>query len=329
MKTAFSLLLLLTPLLAAQPQKSSQAGTRDTSFTVHSAAAKLHKQYPFARIAEPPLPRGVRVHKNLVYSTIGSRKLRLDILRPENLRRGPYPAVILIHGGGWRSGDRSQAIPMARRLAGSGYVAVAVEYRLSTEALYPAAVHDLKGAIRWLRAHAATYGIDRSKIAALGCSAGGQLAALLGTTNGDRFFEEATGSPYQSSDVQAVVDIDGVLDFNTADEIGADSIAAKTKAASLWFGGSIYEKRDLWVEASPITHVGPTTPPMAFINSSLDRFHFGRDRMIEKLNSLGIESEVHAIPDTPHPFWLFDPWFDTTCRYVIAFLDKTLKKPIR
>lgn len=218
---------------------------------------------------------------------------------------------------------------MARRLADRGYVAAAVEYRLSPEALYPAAVHDLKAAIRWLRANGARFKIDTTRIAALGCSAGGQLAALLGTTNNDASFEGSTGSPGHSSTIQAVVDIDGVLDFNTPDEIGPDSIAAKTKAASLWFGATIYEKPSLWAEASPIAHVGRATPPIAFINSALDRYHFGRDATIGKLNSLGIYSEVHMIPNTPHPFWFFEPWFDKTCNYVTAFLEKTLKKPHR
>jgi acetyl esterase/lipase len=325
MKLVLLILLFVQPLPAAR-QVPRQEVKRDTSFTVLSTAAKLRKQYPFVRIAEPPLPKGVSLHRNLVYSTIGTRQLHLDILRPENSRRGPSPVVLLIHGGGWRSGDRSQAIPMGKRLAAIGYVAAAVEYRLSTEALYPAAVHDLKAAIRWLRANASKFGIDTTRIAALGCSAGGQLAALLGTTNGKPEFEGLSGSIGHSSTVQAVVDIDGVLDFNTPDEIGADSIVAKTKAASLWFGGTFAEKRNVWEEASPITHVGPTTPPIAFINSSLDRYHFGRDEMIGKLKTLGIYSEVHTLPDTPHPFWLFDPWFETTCKHVISFLDKNLKQ---
>lgn len=323
------IIILFPAILAAQPQKSPVSDLRDTSFTVQSTAVKIAKQFPSARIAEPPLPQGVRVYENLVYSTVGGRELHLDIFTPAATRKGPHPVVILIHGGGWRSGDRTQTIPMARRFAGDGYVAAAVEYRLSPEALYPAAVHDLKAAIRWLRANGARFDIDTTKIAALGCSAGGQLAALLGTTNNNPAFEGTTGSPAHSSTVQAVVDIDGVLDFNTPDEIGADSVAAKTKAASLWFGGTIYEKPHLWVEASPITHVGPAAPPIAFVNSALDRFHFGRDAMIQRLNALGIYSEVHTIPDTPHPFWFFEPWFDTTCKYVTAFLDKALKKPLR
>jgi len=324
-----SIILILPPLLACQQEKSPAVSARDTSFTVQSTAAKIQKQFPFARIAEPSLPKGASVYENLVYSAVGRRELRLDVIVPAPGEHESYPAVILIHGGGWRSGDRSQTMPMARRLTGSGYVAVPVEYRLSPEALYPAAIHDLKAAIRWLRANAARFQIDTTRIAALGCSAGGQLAALLGTTNENRSFEGETGSPGHSSAVQAVVDIDGVLDFNTPDEIGADSVAARTKAASLWFGGSIYEKPHLWVEASPTTHVGPKTAPIAFINSALDRFHFGRDTMIRKLNAFGIYSEVHMIPDTPHPFWFFEPWFDSTCIYTAAFLDKTLKNAPR
>jgi acetyl esterase/lipase len=329
MKTWSALIPLVPMILAAQAQQAPMGPTRDTSFTVQSTAAKLQKQFPAARIAEPPIPRGVSVHENLVYSRVGRRELHLDILIPPSAPGKTHPAVIMIHGGGWRSGDRSQNIPMARRLAGGGYVAVAVEYRLSPEALYPAAVHDLKAAIRWLRANAAEFHIDTTRIAALGCSAGGQLAALLGTTNNNPAFEGTTGSPAHSSSVQAVVDIDGVLDFNTPDEIGSDPVAAKTKAASLWFGGTIYEKPHLWAEASPTSHVGRTTPPIAFINSALDRFHFGRDSMIQKLNALGIYSEVHTIPNTPHPFWFFEPWFDMTCKYATAFLDRTLKKSRR
>ena len=329
MRSLIWIFLLLPVALPSQSKKEPIARGRDTSFTIQSTAAKLKRQFPHARIAEPSLPPGVRVHEGLVYSTIGTRELRMDILVPSAARETPRPAVILIHGGGWRSGDRSQTIPMARRLAEAGYVSAAVEYRLSPEALYPAAVHDLKAAIRFLRANSARFGIDTARIAALGCSAGGQLAAFLGTTNNNRAFEGSTGWPAHSSAVQAVVDIDGVLDFNTPDEIGADSVAARTKAASLWFGGTIFEKPHLWTDASPTTHVGPATAPIAFINSALDRYHFGRDAMIQKLNALGIYSEVHTIPDTPHPFWFFEPWFDITCKHVTAFLDKTFRAPLR
>lgn len=320
------LILQLTPLfLDGQSQNGAGGFLRDTSYTIHSAAAKIRRTHPFALVAAPVRSDRVRATENIAYSVIDGRRLLLDIVSPGADSRQPAPAVLLIHGGGWRSGDRSLTVPLALRLAEEGYAAVPVEYRLSPEARYPAAVHDLKAAVRWIRANGTNYGIDTSKIAALGCSAGGQLAALLGTTNGKKLFEGASGFAGTSSTVQAVIDIDGVVDFRTADEIGADSIAAKDRPASLWFGATIFQNPKIWEEASPISHVSHTTPPVAFINSSIDRFHFGREPMIRRLKALGIYSEVHTLPGTPHTFWLFEPWFDATCGYVVSFLNKTLK----
>lgn len=128
--------------------------------------------------------KGVRLVRDVVYSTVGGRELRLDIFYPAGRKRKGYPGVLLIHGGGWRSGDKSQQGPLAQQLAAKGYVALAVEYRLSPEAPYPAAVLDVKAAVRWMRANAATLRLDATKISALGCSSGGHMAALLGTTNG-------------------------------------------------------------------------------------------------------------------------------------------------
>jgi pectinesterase len=297
---------------------------RDTSFTVASAAINVLAGYPHATIVFPSLPPGVAERKNLVYASIGTRNLHLDAYLPDTPARRPYAGVILVHGGGWRSGDRSQAVPMAQRLAAAGYVALAVEYRLSPEALYPAALHDLKSAVRWMRAHARELTLDTSRIAALGCSAGGHLAALLGTTNGDRRFEGTGEHPGYSSAVQAVVDIDGVLDFTHPAESGKDTGSAKPSAGASWIGATYRERPDLWREASPLQHVSRQTPPILFLNSSLDRFHAGRDEMIVKLQAYGIPSRVQTLPGTPHPFWFFQPWFDTTCTYVIRFLDTTL-----
>jgi pectinesterase len=315
--------LALNVVLVAQKQNERLEIPRDTSFTLFSAAERIKNQYPEARLVLPELPKGVIVHNDLVYAQYGQRALHLDIFRPENKKS--LPAVILIHGGGWRTGERSQGIPIAQRLAAHGYVAATVEYRLSIEALYPAAVYDLKAAVRWMHAHAAEYSIDTTRIAVLGCSAGGQLAALLGTTNGDRRFEGSGGNAGHSNDVHAVVDIDGILDFTDPAESGKDTIPEKPSAGSYWFGGPLRDKRELWVEASPLVHVNAKTAPIIFINSSLERFHAGRDAMIEKLNALGIYSEVHTIPDTPHTFWFFHPWFERTCDFALAFLNKTLK----
>ena len=316
----FSLLLIY----AAGTSAPQERIPRDTSFTVFGTVEKVLKQYPNARLVVPQHLDRLLVEENIPYATPGGRVLHLDIYRPK--ASGRYPAVVLIHGGGWRSGDRSQGIPLAQRIAERGYVAVTVEYRLSIEALYPAAVFDLKAAVRWLRSHSAERAIDSTKIAALGVSAGGHLAALLGTTIGIKRFEGDEGNRGHSSTIQAVVDIDGILDFTDPAESGKDTISGKPSVGSYWFGGPLREKRELWSDASPLVHVDSNTAPILFINSSLARFHAGRDEMIKKLNALAIYSEVHTFPDTPHPFWLFQPWFEPTCEYAIVFLDRTLKK---
>ena len=201
-------------LACALPTFAQQlTGQRDTSFTTYSAFVKAKKNYPNISIAQPAVPASIQAKTNLTYCTVGSRNLQLDIFYPKAKRKKGYPAVLFIYGGGWRSGERSQHVPMAQQLAAKGYVTVTADYRLSTEALYPAAVHDLKAAIRWMRANAKQYPIDTTKIAVWGFSAGGQLASLIGTTNGDAQFEGESCYKSHSSSVQAIVDVDGTLAF--------------------------------------------------------------------------------------------------------------------
>jgi acetyl esterase/lipase len=329
MKSATSIIIasvLLVNLLTAQPKGIPGAGQRDTSFTVNNTATKVLKQYPHARVVVPKIPGGVVAHENLVYANDGERKLHLDLFAPLKKSAKGYPGVLLIHGGGWRSGYRQMEWPMAQHLAAKGFVTATVEYRLSTEALYPTGIHDLKAAIRWMRTNAARYNVDPKKIAVYGCSAGGELAAFLGTTGEMKKFEGSLGDLHQSSLVQAVVDIDGVLDFTDPAESAKDSIPEKPSAGKAWFGASFKDKPDVWREASPINHINENTAPILFVNSSLPRYHAGRDEGIEKMKKLGIYSEVRTIPDTPHPFWLFHPWFDEAFGYIVTFLDKTLKQ---
>ena len=321
MKKIFLMLLVICGLISAQPKKEIP---RDTSFSLGSTMAKVYKQFPTAKLVESKLPDGVEEQRNIVYTAYGDRDLHLDIFTPK--QKGKlYPGVILIHGGGWRSGYRQMEIPMAQFLAAKGYVTATVEYRLSIEALYPAAVNDLKIAVRWMRANAVKYNIDTNKIAVYGCSAGGQLAALVGTTNGIMHFENYSIYFKHSSNVQAVVDVDGVVDMTDPNESGKDTIPGKPSAGMLWFGATYNERRDLWTEASPINYVNEKTPPILFVNSSIPRYHAGRDEMIRKLNSYNVYSEVHTIPNTPHPFWLFHPWFDQAAHLIWKFLDRVFK----
>ena len=314
------IIIIHSVLLSAQP--------RDTSFTVYGAVLKVTNKYPEAKLVIPKLPKGIHQKKDIVYISYGSRKMHLDIYSPA-MKKKLFPAVILIHGGGWRSGNRQMETPMALFLASHGYVAATVEYRLSPEALFPAALFDIKAAIKWIRSNSDKYNIDTNKIAIYGCSAGGQLAALLGTSNDNPSAPNFNTSSfpgsvnnYHSSRVQAIIDIDGVLDMTDPNESGKDTLMSKPSAGKSWFGFSYKQKPDLWKEASALNCVNINSAPVCFINSSNSRFHAGRDEMISKLNKLNIYSEVHTVPNTPHEFWLFHPWFEIASAHILKFLDK-------
>jgi len=313
-------LIVGTQLVAAQQLPAP----RDTSFTVHSAFTKAKKNYPAISVARPAVPTTIRVQPNVTYCTIGSRSLQLDVFQPKTKRKQGYPAVLFIFGGGWRSGDRSHHVPMAQQVAAQGYVTVTADYRLSTEAVYPAAVHDLKGAIRWMRANAKAYNIDTTRIAVWGFSAGGQLASLIGTTSHDAALEGASCHLNHSSSVQAIVDVDGTLAF-IHPESGEGNDSKGPSAATYWFGASKAEKPELWHQAGALNHVTSKTPPIVFINSSVDRMHAGREDMIKQLDAFHIYHETHTFPESPHTFPLFNPWFEPTLNYTVKFLDKVFK----
>ncbi|HEX8334698.1 MAG TPA: alpha/beta hydrolase [Segetibacter sp.] len=310
------MLFIIILFVASGASAQQKIIPRDTSFTIHSAYVKEKKKYPFIEIAEPPIPNNISIQRDIVYTSIKQRELHLDVYYPKN-KRQKYPAVLLIHGGGWKSGDKSQNEAMALQLASKGYVAVTAEYRLSTEAQYPAALYDLRQAIRWMRTNAGKYGLNKNKIAVLGVSAGGQLAALLGTTYdhkkvGGRKIKKRINS------IQAIIDIDGILAFKHPE-------SAEGKMAAEWLGGTYEENPVVWQEASALTHVGKNTPPTLFINSSNPRFHAGQNDFINKLQPYRIYHEVHTIPDTPHTFWLFHPWFRPTVDIVSSFLNRIFK----
>lgn len=306
--------------LAINKPVSGQVLPKDTSFTIEKTYIKELKKRPFIQIASPIYPDSASKQLNVVYKHIGKRELLLDIYYPR-VNKKYKPAVLLIFGGGWSSGDKSHNIAMSTILVKNGYVAVSAEYRLTPEAKYPAGFFDLKDAIRWMKANATTFGIDTSKIAVLGCSAGGQLASLLGTTNGNKHFETPQDMSKFSSNIHTVVNIDGTLAFHHPESDG-DKVVTNP-----WLGGTYSEATQNWVDAAPLTHVDSNTVPFLFINSSIPRFHAGRTDFIVQLNKWKIYSEVHEFDDTPHPFWFFYPWFDDMMKKIVNFLNIQFKRP--
>src|ERR1043165_3185606 len=288
---------------------------RDTSYNVQHAWGNIVKHYPDSRIVPSKLPEGVKAEYNLVYATLentpyGKRDLHLDVIQPA--KKGKYPALVMIHGGAWRSGTKEMEHPMGEYAATHGYVAVPVDYRMSLEAKYPNAVYDIKAAIRWIKANAEKYSVDTSHIAIEGESAGGHLAALVGMTNNVALFEGTEGVMTTSSTVHAVVDVDGVVNFLAPRSLNLPGYPD-------WLGGPFTEKPATWKEASPAYLVGQQTVHIVFFTSALPKFTAGMYDMIDLLNENGLYSEIHKIPDSPHSFWLFEPWFEPTVNYMVTF----------
>ncbi|PPK88753.1 acetyl esterase/lipase [Neolewinella xylanilytica] len=309
--------LLLGGALLAVAVGHGQSGytPRDTSYSIHSTYLKVKKDHPAVRPVYARSYEGVREDTNLVYASVEARRdLHLDVWYPK-VRAGLRPGILMIHGGGWTTGSKENLHPMAQRLAAEGYVTVTPEYRLSAEAPYPAGVRDLKRAVRWMRAHAEEYGIDTSRIAAYGASAGAHLASLLGTTNElSRYDTPGTSNAY-SDDVQAVLNIDGIVSFVHPDAEPEWS----GKSANAWLGDYVLNY-PRWREASPLEYVDEATPPFLFVNSSYPRFHAGREELIKKLNQYNTFSKVYTLENSPHGFWLLQPWFEPTVDHAVNFL---------
>jgi acetyl esterase/lipase len=296
------------------------------SYTAETTYKKLAPAYPFIRIASSEAPPSVRAVTGITYVQRGAHALQLDLYLPAQPKPGLVPGIVLVHGGGWRAGVRANFAPMAIRMAQHGYAAATISYRLSPEAQYPAAVQDARAAVRWMRAHAGEYGIDPARIAIGGGSAGGQIAALAGVTDGLARFDTDGGPGTVASGVQAIVNIDGLSDFTSeAARKYEDDPARQPSSAGAWFGGRYAEKAASWREASPLFYVNAKTPPVLFIVSGQARFSLGRKDMAAKLAAQGVPTQTVQLPATPHSFWLFDPWLGPTVEATVQFLDEYLK----
>lgn len=236
---------------------------------------------------------------------------------------GLWPCILDIHGGGWKARQVDADKPMMERLAQRGFVTALVSYRLSTEAKYPAAIHDCKAALRCLRAHAVELKIDPERIGCMGGSAGGHLSGLTAMTSGLPEFEgDGPFKEYPSTVKAAIV-------MAATQDLVASNRDKTSEGAVLFFGSSAQEKPELYRSASPITHVRAGVPPTIFIEGEKDTLKIGRAEMMERLKALGIETSVHTLKDAPHPFWMSDPWCAQTVEIAAAFFKRHLGEPVQ
>ncbi|MGY2078484.1 alpha/beta hydrolase fold domain-containing protein [Modestobacter sp. SYSU DS0657] len=261
-----------------------------------------------------PGPRGTRLLAGVPYAAVpGWRPMELDLYLPADAT-GPVPVVVFLHGGGWRLGSRRTAGPAYPgaepfgQLAAAGIAVASVDYRLSGEATWPAQLHDVKAAVRWLRARSAELGVDSDRIAAWGESAGGHLAALLGLTADVPALEGQVGLAGPSSAVAAVAAWYPPTDLaRVAADAGGDPDAPDSREAQL-LGAPVPTVPELAEQASPITHASPAAPPFLLLHGRADRFVPcpQSERLAAALESAGTAVQLHTYADADH-MWLGDP----------------------
>jgi acetyl esterase/lipase len=267
----------------------------------------LEDRYPERRIA---FPNGVNGLPDLTYSTVtGFRPLTLDLYLPAAQVSGGAPVIIYVHGGGWTSGHTRHSGAFENwpgvlaSLAGRGYVVASLNYRLSGEAPFPAAEQDVKSAVRWLRANAVRFGIDKRRIGIWGGSAGGQLAALAGTSCGVQALEPLVADakpPAESECVQAVVAWYGVFDFTP---LASNGTAPPPVARYLDCeqGACTDEQISL---ASPIRYIDRSDPPFLLIHGALDKTvaPSQSEKFHAALLASAVRSQLLVLPDVDHSF---------------------------
>jgi acetyl esterase/lipase len=220
--------------------------------------------FPLLALALPT--RALEVTRDIEYAKVGDLSLKLDLYHPPT----PRPLLIVyVHGGAWQAGTKTD-MPLGG-LVLEGFAVASIDYRLSTQAPFPAQAHDIKAAIRFLRAQQKELGINAQRIVIVGSSAGGHLAALIGTTNGVKELEGTEGHLDQSSDVQGIISLFGASDLTTIlNQSAGKAVAMRTAALQRLLGGTPDEKPDLAKLASPIFHITPNDPPLLLIHGTAD-----------------------------------------------------------
>ena len=264
-------------------------------------------------------PAEIVFESGIEYANPDDEHLQLNLARPKD-GVGPFPAVLCIHGGGFRAGKREGYDALCKKLAARGYVAATATYRLAPKHPFPAAVHDVKAAVRWLRANAHRYQIDPDRIGVTGGSAGGHLAQFLGVTAGVQQFEGTGGNAGISSAVRCVVNVYGPSDFTKSYGKSVDA----AQVLPLFLGGDLEQARHTHILASPLYWVTPQAAPTLCIHGSEDKYvaHEQAVWMVERLKAADVEAELLTLPGAGHGFKGADQ--ETADKALFEFLDRHL-----
>ncbi len=287
----------------------------------------------FAAVASGKVPRAkpvvdpdtkVVIKSDIEYGNAGDRPLLLDLYSPENVDK-PLPAIVFIHGGSWRGGKKEDYRPYAMHFAQRGYICASVQYRLSGEAPYPAAVHDVKAAIRFMRDQAETMGVDPNRIGVAGGSAGGHLAMMVGFASDVDKLDGKSGSEDVESNVACVVNLYGVTDMTTP---YARSVSHTNGAVKKFFEGTYEDQPERYAEASPLNYVTPDDPPTLILHGTVDALVpiNQADILAKKLAAVGVPYIYDRLPGWPHSMDTAKPVHERCLWYMDRFFDRYLKE---
>ena len=256
--------------------------------------------------------------RDIVYKEIDGKKLKLNVFVPKG--DGPFPAVLVVHGGAWRAGSRTQLTMYAKSLARRGFSCFAINYRLAPKHKSPAQIEDCRDAVRWIRRNAADYRTDPGRIGAIGYSAGGHLVSLLATTG----LSKEDDPKGVGTKIVAAVAGGAPTDFRATRE--------NSKALSFWLGGSRAEKPEIYDAASPAAFVDKDDAPVFFYNGSTDLLvpvkihrtigYAGPTALHAALEKAGVETDLHIIKGAGHLSTIMNR---TALEAGYVFLDRHLK----
>ncbi len=269
------------------------------------------------------LPPGAKAHRDLAYFEGGHERQKLDLYLPEKSDR-PLPVILWIHGGGWAAGSKDQCPPLRGGYLERGYAVASIGYRLSGHAVFPAQIEDCKAAIRWIRGHAKDYGLDPERFGVWGSSAGGHLAALVGTSGGVKEFDVGPDSDL-SSRVQAVCDFYGPTDFTVfVTTPGYTSHAKADSPEAKLLGGAVLENKDKAARVNPITYVTQDDPAFLIVHGDKDpTVPLNQSELLfDALKKTGVSVRYHKIQGAGHG----GPAFETKeiATMVAGFFDERL-----
>lgn len=318
MKHVFAMVLLagLAPAYAA-----GTVFPVDDGYTVSQRYAAYKADHPEMEMPRLVFEAGQQVQFDRLYKTIADRELHIDVFLPPP-GRGNHQAILLVHGGAWRAGNKSNFYALANQLAQRGYVVFTPELRLALEAPYPAGLIDINDAIVWAKAHASEYGFDAAKLAIGGESAGGQMASLLAYSADRDLFKSA---PRLDTRVAALIDLDGLFDFTTPLALKAENAKGEKSSAALWLGGAYETAGDKWREASAARYAGAKSPPTLVIASEQPRFTAGYEEVKPVLDRHHIRNDFIKFDHLPHSFWLFEPYVAQVAVVIDTFLRPSAK----